>query len=78
MSRGEKGQRMVYLREADAAERLGVKPRSLQRWRQLGTGPAFTRMGARLIAYRATDLDTWAASRVFPTRAAELASRAAA
>lgn len=69
---------MVYLREGEAAKRLGVKPRSLQHWRQLGTGPAWTRMGARLIAYRETDLDAWAASRVFPNRAAELASRAAA
>ncbi len=69
---------MVYLREAAAAERIGVRPRSLQRWRQLGTGPAFTRIGPRLIAYREADLDAWAARRVFASRAAELAQQVAA
>lgn len=69
---------MVYLKEAAAAERLGVRPRSLQRWRQLGTGPAFTRMGPRLIAYRESDLDSWTSGRVFATRAAELARKVAA
>jgi predicted DNA-binding transcriptional regulator AlpA len=69
---------MAYLREKAAAERLGVAPRSLQRWRKLGTGPAFTRIGPRLIGYREADLDAWTAGRVFASRAAELAQKVAA
>ena len=69
---------MAYLREGEAAKRLGVSPRCLQHWRKIGTGPAWVRMGERRIAYRETDLDAWVASRVFPNRDAEMVSRAAA
>lgn len=68
---------MQYYKELAAAERIGVRPRTLQRWRSLGTGPAYTRIGPRLIAYREVDLDAWAAARVYASNADEL-SRAAA
>ena len=69
---------MQYLKEAEAAERIGVSARTLHRWRKIGVGPAFTRMGPRFIAYRDVDLDTYAASRVFQSRAAEMAQQVAA
>ena len=37
-----------------------ISPRSLQRKRQDGTGPAFIKVG-RLVRYRQSDLDTWLA-----------------
>lgn len=47
--------------ESGAGRYLGgnerpIPPRTLQRWRQEGTGPAFLKIG-RLIRYRQRDLD---------------------
>lgn len=55
------------LSEREAAEYLGpVSVRTLQDWRNRGTGPAYTRLGRR-IAYDVADLDAFlAAERVEP------------
>ncbi len=42
----------------EAARLLRSNPRTLERWRHEGTGPAFVRVG-RLIAYRHEDLHAW-------------------
>jgi excisionase family DNA binding protein len=44
------------LTEDEAADYLRVRPRTLQRWRQLGRGPKFTRAGRRIL-YRMADLE---------------------
>jgi len=46
-----------------AAAHLGLSPRTLERWRVLGTGPVFRRLG-RCIRYAVADLEAFAAARV--------------
>lgn len=53
----------LVLRPHDAARVLGVARQTLARWRCEGQGPAFVKLGARLVGYRRTDLDAWLASR---------------
>lgn len=44
------------------ANRLGLKAHTLENWRHLGTGPAFYRVGGKVM-YRQDDVDAWLASR---------------
>jgi excisionase family DNA binding protein len=46
------------LTEEEAAAYLRVRPRTLQRWRQLDRGPTFTRAGRRIL-YRMADLQDY-------------------
>jgi Helix-turn-helix domain len=47
-----------------AAQYLGLNKRSLERYRVVGTGPAFVKLG-RLCLYREGDLDAWVHGRTF-------------
>jgi DNA-binding transcriptional MerR regulator len=40
----------------DAAELLGISPRTLEDWRWRGIGPPFYKLGRRIVRYRAEDL----------------------
>ena len=51
-----------YLSTREAAEYLGLSPRTLDRYRVSGDGPVFHRFGGR-VRYTRSDLDAWAASR---------------
>jgi predicted DNA-binding transcriptional regulator AlpA len=52
----------------DAAGYAGVSTRTLIRWRSLGLGPAYIKLG-RHIRYQKQDLDAWLARhRVQPVR----------
>lgn len=62
-----------YLMEFQVSERLQVTIRTLQRWRRMGGGPVYTRIGLRRIAYRVRDVETWEAAHRFAHVAAELA-----
>jgi excisionase family DNA binding protein len=42
-----------------AAERLGVSPRTLRRWSQSGEGPRMIKLSERRIGVRQRDLDDW-------------------
>lgn len=54
------------LSEREAADRLGVSPRTLQDWRRRSCGPVYLKMGRR-VAYHPNDLDAFeAACRVQP------------
>jgi len=54
------------LSEREAAERLGISPRTLQFWRHRSYGPAYLKLGRR-VAYHPSDLDAFeAACRVQP------------
>jgi len=69
------GADMTLLKEKQAAERLGVSRRTLQRWRLSGDGPPFVRIGPRRVAYAEAALAAWCERRTFHHRAAEVARR---
>ena len=54
-----------YLSTRRAAAALGLSPRTLDRYRETGKGPAYHRFGQRIV-YRRDDLDAWAAKRRVP------------
>lgn len=56
------------LREAEAARALGVTRRCLQSWRAARRGPAFIRVGSRLVRYARSDLMAFAAAHRVTTR----------
>lgn len=53
-----------YKIEKEAADYVRLSPRTLQRHRQQGTGPLFTKAGHRVL-YRQSDLDDWLSGNVF-------------
>ncbi len=55
-----------YLGTREAAAWLGLSPRTLDRYRVSGDGPAFHRFGSR-VRYLAADLEAWASARRLPT-----------
>ena len=46
---------------AEAAERLGVSPRTLEDWRLRGGGPVYIKLGRRLVRYGPDELDAFVA-----------------
>jgi hypothetical protein len=51
-----------YLNTAQAAYYLGLSPRTLERMRWLGCGPAYRKYAHR-VRYLIVDLDNWSAGR---------------
>ncbi len=51
-----------FLRPREAAEILGVSPRTLDRRRSRGLGPAYYKFGSA-VRYRLSDLNAWAGTR---------------
>jgi len=47
------------LTETEAARVLKVSPRTLRRWRAVGEGPPWTRLGPRQVRYRRAALLRW-------------------
>jgi len=47
--------------EQEVSKRINVSVASLRRWRLLGRGPAFLKVGS-LVRYQPEDLDAWLAS----------------
>jgi hypothetical protein len=45
-----------------AAERVGLKPKTLENWRCQGNGPPFYKVGARVV-YDDADVDAWMRAR---------------
>jgi NADH/NAD ratio-sensing transcriptional regulator Rex len=56
-------QKRLVLNERQAAERIGVRPTTLRRWRKIGVGPAYVRLGPSRIGYRVEALDAYVAER---------------
>jgi hypothetical protein len=50
-----------FLLERELAGRWRISVRTLQRWRGVGSGPAFLRLGCR-IAYRLSDIESFEAA----------------
>jgi hypothetical protein len=60
------------LSQYELAQRWRLSPRTLERWRWLGQGPAFVKLGRR-VAYRVADIEAFeAAQRHDPSK--EIAS----
>jgi predicted DNA-binding transcriptional regulator AlpA len=47
------------LNEADVAKLIGMSVPSIRRWRTIGGGPPFVRLGIRRIGYRVEALNAW-------------------
>lgn len=60
------------LTNSEAAEYLGLKTATLNKWRVYGDGPPFLKVG-RLIQYRKTDLDTYLNERLMRSTSEVLA-----
>ena len=54
----------VLLTPAEAARRLGVQERVLERWRSTGGGPQYAKLGGKTLRYRASDLEAFIAGSV--------------
>ena len=54
----------ALMREAEAADFLGLSVRSMQGFRYHGGGPRFVRISSRCIRYRRADLRTWVEQRL--------------
>jgi predicted DNA-binding transcriptional regulator AlpA len=52
----------IYLNTLETARRLGLKPKTLERWRWAGSGPPFVKLG-RCARYDQRVVDAWAAER---------------
>ena len=63
-------QSTMFFSTPQAAERLGLSPRTLEQYRRTGEGPVFHRFGC-LVRYLCADLDAWAAERRRITTAEE-------
>lgn len=47
------------LTEVQVAERLSVTKRTVAHWRYSGAGPKFVKLGAKMVRYRAEDIESW-------------------
>ena len=52
----------LFLTTAEAAHRLGLSPKTLERWRWAGFGPPYVKLG-RAARYDVREVDAWAAER---------------
>lgn len=46
------------LNDQELAERLGISRKTLQKWRSLGMGPAYLKLGAKVV-YRVEDIEAY-------------------
>jgi hypothetical protein len=67
-----------YIDEDGLWERFLIPPRTAQRWRASGGGPAFVRLGRRRVVYRVADVERWLAERTYSSIADELARASSA
>jgi hypothetical protein len=52
------------LTPAEAAGRLGVGERVMERWRSTGDGPAYVKLTSRTLRYRAEDIEAFVTGNV--------------
>jgi predicted DNA-binding transcriptional regulator AlpA len=58
----------LFIRKAEAARRLGVTIRTLERWERAGLFPRRVQLGPLAVAYRASDLQKFVESRQLAER----------
>lgn len=56
---GTPHQHRRILRTKEAAQKLGLQPSTLEKWRVTGDGPPYIRLSARAIGYLDDVLDQW-------------------
>jgi hypothetical protein len=66
-----------HLHQADLARRWNISPRTLERWRWLGQGPRFLKIGGRVV-YRLEDIEAFEAAQLRTSSAAVSDARKAA
>ena len=49
---------LVHINQCQLAERWRMSPRTLERWRWLGQGPIFLKLGGRVV-YRLEDIESY-------------------
>jgi len=52
-----------HLTQSEVARRWCLSPRTLERWRWLGKGPPFLKIGGR-VAYRLEDIEAFEAAQI--------------
>lgn len=62
------------LGQKELARRWGLSTRTLERWRMQGRGPAFMKLGGRVV-YRAEDVESYETGNLHRSTAAPVAAR---
>lgn len=55
----EQARRVVLLTTAEVADTLRVTTKTLARWRNQKTGPAFIRQSSNVVLYSLADVEAW-------------------
>jgi predicted DNA-binding transcriptional regulator AlpA len=53
----------TFLKQKDLARRWGISHRTLERWRVIGHGPRFVKVGSNVV-YRLSDVEAYERKRV--------------
>jgi phage terminase Nu1 subunit (DNA packaging protein) len=53
----------IWLTPGEVASALKISPRTIEKWRQNGTGPRWTRLSNGMVRYRLDHYLAWCASR---------------
>jgi len=56
--RKEAEMKAVHMNQMELAERWRISPRTLERWRWIGDGPRFVKLGGRVV-YRLCDIEEY-------------------
>ena len=56
------------LNSTEVAEWLGIQPVTLEAWRRRGYGPAFVRLGHKLVRYERQTVERWIAANREPAK----------
>lgn len=65
-----------HLTQSEVARRWCLSPRTLERWRWLGQGPVYLKLGGR-VAYRVADIEAYETAQARDTGAAQCPDTAA-
>ena len=63
-----------HLNQIDLADRWNISERTLERWRWLGEGPAYLKIGGRVV-YRLEDIEAYETENLRPSTSAAAGSR---
>lgn len=64
----------VFLKQKEVARRWGISHRTLERWRVIGQGPVFLKVGAHVV-YRLRDIERWEDGRLHRSTSARADAR---
>lgn len=67
--RDQNSRGLIYLTQREVSALLRISPRTLERHRLNGTGPAYIKLGRRVV-YRREAIEAWAAVNTFTSTSA--------